>query len=37
MREPSFWWREAGAAARLLTPFAAAYGMVAAPSVEAGG
>ena len=30
MREPSFWWREAGAAARLLTPFAAAYGIVAA-------
>ncbi len=30
MREPAFWWREAGAAARLLTPFAAAYGTVAA-------
>lgn len=30
MREPSFWWRDAGMAARLLTPFAAAYGMVAA-------
>ena len=30
MREPSVWWREAGAGARLLTPFAAAYGMVAA-------
>ncbi len=30
MREPAFWWREAGAAAQLLTPFAAAYGIVAA-------
>jgi tetraacyldisaccharide 4'-kinase len=30
MRAPSFWWREAGLAAALLTPFAALYGAVAA-------
>ena len=29
MREPAFWWREAGLAARLLTPFAAIYGAAA--------
>jgi tetraacyldisaccharide 4'-kinase len=29
MREPAFWWREAGAAAGLLAPIAAAYGAVA--------
>jgi tetraacyldisaccharide 4'-kinase len=29
MREPAFWWREAGLAAGLLAPFAAAYGAVA--------
>jgi len=29
MREPAFWWRETGAAARLLTPVAALYGAVA--------
>ena len=30
MREPAFWWREAGPAAGLLAPFAALYGAVAA-------
>jgi tetraacyldisaccharide 4'-kinase len=30
MREPSFWWRDAGLAASLLAPFAAAYGAIAA-------
>ena len=30
MREPGFWWRDAGVAARLLAPAAAAYGFVAA-------
>jgi tetraacyldisaccharide 4'-kinase len=30
MREPAFWWREAGLAAGLLAPFAAVYGAVAA-------
>jgi tetraacyldisaccharide 4'-kinase len=34
MREPSFWWREAGVAARLLAPFAAAYGMMAAHRLQ---
>jgi tetraacyldisaccharide 4'-kinase len=29
MREPAFWWREAGLAAGLLAPFAALYGAVA--------
>lgn len=29
MREPAFWWREAGLAAHLLTPLAAVYGAVA--------
>jgi tetraacyldisaccharide 4'-kinase len=29
MREPSFWWREPGAAARMLVPVAAIYGAVA--------
>jgi tetraacyldisaccharide 4'-kinase len=29
MREPAFWWREGGAAARLLAPLAAIYGAVA--------
>jgi tetraacyldisaccharide 4'-kinase len=29
MREPSFWWRDAGIAARVLAPVAAAYGAVA--------
>jgi tetraacyldisaccharide 4'-kinase len=29
MREPSFWWRPPGAAARLLAPLAAPYGLVA--------
>ena len=29
MREPAFWWREAGLAAGLLAPFAAVYGAVA--------
>jgi tetraacyldisaccharide 4'-kinase len=30
MREPAFWWREPGLAARLLAPLAALYGAVAA-------
>lgn len=30
MRDPTFWWREAGAAATLLAPAAALYGAVAA-------
>jgi tetraacyldisaccharide 4'-kinase len=30
MREPAFWWREAGLAASLLAPLAAVYGAVAA-------
>ncbi len=30
MREPAFWWREPGLAARLLTPLGALYGVVAA-------
>ena len=29
MREPAFWWRETGVAARMLAPFAAVYGAVA--------
>jgi tetraacyldisaccharide 4'-kinase len=29
MREPAFWWREAGLAAGLLAPLAAVYGAVA--------
>jgi tetraacyldisaccharide 4'-kinase len=29
MREPAFWWREAGIAARMLMPVAAIYGVVA--------
>jgi tetraacyldisaccharide 4'-kinase len=30
MREPAFWWREAGIAAAVLAPFAAIYGALAA-------
>jgi tetraacyldisaccharide 4'-kinase len=30
MREPGFWWRSDGAAARLLAPVAAAYGFITA-------
>ena len=30
MREPSFWWRPAGVTARLLSPFGALYGLIAA-------
>lgn len=30
MREPAFWWRRAGVAARLLSPLALAYGAMAA-------
>src|SRR5229473_7443332 len=29
MREPAFWWRDAGIAARVLAPLAAVYGAVA--------
>jgi tetraacyldisaccharide 4'-kinase len=41
MREPAFWWRDAGLAAGLLSPFAAIYGAVAAqrmngPGIRAG-
>src|SRR2546430_15491172 len=28
MREPAFWWREAGAAAAMLAPLSSAYGAV---------
>jgi tetraacyldisaccharide 4'-kinase len=34
MREPSFWWREAGIAARTLAPAAAIYGAVAQARLE---
>ena len=30
MREPGFWWREAGLTSGLLSPLAAVYGAVAA-------
>src|SRR2546423_4976368 len=30
MRAPAFWWKKPGAAAALLSPFAAIYGAVAA-------
>jgi tetraacyldisaccharide 4'-kinase len=41
MREPSFWWREAGLTSGLLSPLAAVYGAVAAsrmarPGIAAG-
>jgi tetraacyldisaccharide 4'-kinase len=41
MREPPFWWRQSGAAAAMLAPFAALYGAVAArrmaqPGAKAG-
>ncbi len=34
MREPAFWWREAGIAARTLAPLAAIYGAVAAARLK---
>jgi tetraacyldisaccharide 4'-kinase len=34
MRDPSFWWRKAGPAARLLAPLAKVYGAVAAARLE---
>jgi tetraacyldisaccharide 4'-kinase len=34
MRDPSFWWRRVGPAARLLAPLAAAYGAVAAARLQ---
>jgi tetraacyldisaccharide 4'-kinase len=34
MREPAFWWREAGAAAATLMPLAAAYGAVTKARLE---
>jgi tetraacyldisaccharide 4'-kinase len=37
MREPAFWWREAGLAAGLLTPAAACYGAVAARRIAKAG
>jgi tetraacyldisaccharide 4'-kinase len=37
MREPAFWWRETGTAARLLAPLAAVYGAVAAWRLQQGG
>lgn len=37
MREPPFWWREAGASARLLAPFAGAYGAIAAERMRCAG
>ena len=36
MREPAFWWREAGLAAGLLAPVAACYGAIAARRMAAG-
>jgi tetraacyldisaccharide 4'-kinase len=41
MREPAFWWRDAGLASSLLTPFGKAYGEIAArrmakPGTQAG-
>jgi tetraacyldisaccharide 4'-kinase len=37
MREPAFWWREAGLAAGLLAPLAAVYGAVAAARLAQSG
>jgi tetraacyldisaccharide 4'-kinase len=37
MREPAFWWREPGLASRLLSPFAALYGAVAARRMRRSG
>jgi tetraacyldisaccharide 4'-kinase len=37
MREPAFWWREAGIAARLLAPLAAVYGLVAQARLNGSG
>jgi tetraacyldisaccharide 4'-kinase len=37
MREPAFWWRDAGIAAAALAPFAAIYGAVAARRMERSG
>jgi tetraacyldisaccharide 4'-kinase len=37
MREPEFWWRKAGLAAGLLTPFAAIYGAVASARLARAG
>ena len=37
MREPSFWWREAGIAARILAPLAAIYGAAAQARLKQGG
>ena len=34
MREPAFWWREAGPAARVLAPLSAAYGAIAAARLK---
>jgi tetraacyldisaccharide 4'-kinase len=37
MREPSFWWRDAGLAAGLLAPLAACYGAIAARRLAGAG
>jgi tetraacyldisaccharide 4'-kinase len=37
MREPAFWWREAGAMAALLSPLSALYGAVAASRMAGSG
>jgi tetraacyldisaccharide 4'-kinase len=37
MREPAFWWRERGAAARVLSPLAAAYGCFTAHRLKKSG
>ena len=37
MREPAFWWREAGLAAGLLAPLAAVYGAVASARLRQSG
>ena len=37
MREPPFWWRKPGAAAQLLAPIAAGYGLIAAARLRRAG
>jgi tetraacyldisaccharide 4'-kinase len=37
MREPAFWWREAGLAATLMSPLAALYGAIAASRLKRAG
>jgi tetraacyldisaccharide 4'-kinase len=37
MRDPAFWWRDGSLAAKLLAPFAAAYGVIAAKRMAQAG